>query len=1083
MVNSISEQARMMIGIAICNLLCCPTAQNTAIANGGVSVLKVLAVTDIEDMKESIARVSINLVSQLNLKKVLLEESLVPVLILFLQQESKRVFDIALHSVSAMAQIVEYRVHMIDEGIVTSLVSAVISGKWNSPLFAMRVCQIFCLLSFSYERAESMVFDSQITLAFHLLYRNQICTPKAACLIAICLRNLSFDVKARVQLIKHNCLKLLGAVLTDVFTNSKNEFPFIRQCVLPFLHNVCLESSLHMEIMKQGLMKLLFILTFRKRQDDYEDTETDDDDDEDEDDDFDVFRKKRENKDLTYEVPVAIVKLGEQARKSFRRMSSSHIEIPSSSMNSNKSGGLGSSLPTPTSLSSVGRKPSMATLPAQPGEAEIIVTGRIGNGDHNTDIEDLYSLPASKRSMKSSVDLMSNDIHHIAQAISLVTSTEACYRLLIDSKCVKIFSFLVDNKYIIDLSRHEIATAICRLSSTKRPEDKQMLSDQGAAEILMSIANTVSRKDTQQQCSLALGYLSDITKVNRGVVGSLLLLSFYQDGKGNKDNNASVDLNQEEEDDGINEQDENDVIMPIMDASSSAVSSKGPRMSFHQDSGRRDSNSQVNLPGQLIRNKSVRSVNTSSDEAEPSMSTKGAIDVLKKRYSVAPKRDKHNQLQKGGKELLQEYLAKGLKSKGGRNNLMIAGVLMNPKSTSEDIQDAILPSGGFKITQHEIDMCFVDYSLYLFEVFESTVKPEMAGPASKVQFPNLSLPKATVRKGADLSTRYTQLPPVPHITDPLPKDLSPVSLDMDLKDQRDDVNTQEVGDGFNQLPDMGFSDVSRKFSKPGKDSSGRSGGETANRARNRNTMKFSKPTSKVGFNRKTSNRDSISSNRSSTLSRSSTVSRSSSIAGPGQGGGGGSHRNSTDSRRSSGDNGSNEDNSEGGIDQSDDNISSRSSSQQGGRRDSAGTSSNLSSARSNNNFPSGEEPRGPLLKIASMNKKFGTSRNKMTVDESAGPGPLLKLTHAPSARFAHQNSHAHFETNPADSVKGSLSHHNSNLHSSKDPSSLSTAIASIRISKRSSPSSSLADLNHPNGNGNVRTSFSKLSKQEPRIDF
>ena len=80
----------MMVGIAICNLLCCKEVQSVAIAHGGLSVLKVLSITEIQDMKESISLVIMNLVREPTLRAAFLKESLVSVLNVFLQEDSSR---------------------------------------------------------------------------------------------------------------------------------------------------------------------------------------------------------------------------------------------------------------------------------------------------------------------------------------------------------------------------------------------------------------------------------------------------------------------------------------------------------------------------------------------------------------------------------------------------------------------------------------------------------------------------------------------------------------------------------------------------------------------------------------------------------------------------------------------------------------------------------------------------------------------------------------------------------------------------------------------------------------------------------
>ena len=57
MVKCRSAKTRTMAGLAICNLLSCPSCQIGAIRCGTLSVLKIIATMDIEELSEATARV------------------------------------------------------------------------------------------------------------------------------------------------------------------------------------------------------------------------------------------------------------------------------------------------------------------------------------------------------------------------------------------------------------------------------------------------------------------------------------------------------------------------------------------------------------------------------------------------------------------------------------------------------------------------------------------------------------------------------------------------------------------------------------------------------------------------------------------------------------------------------------------------------------------------------------------------------------------------------------------------------------------------------------------------------------------
>ena len=71
-------------------------------------------------------------------------------------------------------------------------------------------------------------------------------------------------------------------------------------------------------------------------------------------------------------------------------------------------------------------------------------------------------------------------------------------------------------------ARTEVATALANLSASKLC--RVQLVQQNSAELLIALSQKAD-VNTQSQCALALGYLSELTKINDGIVSSLLTLS------------------------------------------------------------------------------------------------------------------------------------------------------------------------------------------------------------------------------------------------------------------------------------------------------------------------------------------------------------------------------------------------------------------------------------------------------------------------------------------------------------------------------------------------------------------------------
>jgi len=79
LLKSEAAQTRIMAGMAVCNILACPSTQGPSIQAGGLSVLKIIATMDYEELREATARVIITLLGNPSLHTVLAKEPLTQV--------------------------------------------------------------------------------------------------------------------------------------------------------------------------------------------------------------------------------------------------------------------------------------------------------------------------------------------------------------------------------------------------------------------------------------------------------------------------------------------------------------------------------------------------------------------------------------------------------------------------------------------------------------------------------------------------------------------------------------------------------------------------------------------------------------------------------------------------------------------------------------------------------------------------------------------------------------------------------------------------------------------------------------------
>ena len=124
--------------------------------------------------------------------------------------------------------------------------------------------------------------------------------------------------------------------------------------------------------------------------------------------------------------------------------------------------------------------------------------------------------------------LDASDISSIVYIIQELSMQEEVHEGIVGGGAVMIFALLLLRSS--EDSRQGMAAALAKLASTKAC--RQRLVDDRAPELIIELSKISHVMETQAKCSLALGHLSDITRVKEGVVESLLLLSLrVEDGE------------------------------------------------------------------------------------------------------------------------------------------------------------------------------------------------------------------------------------------------------------------------------------------------------------------------------------------------------------------------------------------------------------------------------------------------------------------------------------------------------------------------------------------------------------------------
>lgn len=220
LVKALSSKTRVLMGKALYNLLADAMVRQRVIKFGALSVLKIISTQDNEELREGAAEVIIILAQSKDLGNFIFREPIVPVLALILKSSTKKAFECALNAFSCLSQNDLFRKTLIEKGAVSAIVGAVINGKIYTVPLAEEACRCLCLLSFSYEHAEIMIFSEHILFALHIIQSQAIVTQKIAEMIGVICKNLSCNASVCSHIVNQDGLKLMGKLMFDYAVDS-----------------------------------------------------------------------------------------------------------------------------------------------------------------------------------------------------------------------------------------------------------------------------------------------------------------------------------------------------------------------------------------------------------------------------------------------------------------------------------------------------------------------------------------------------------------------------------------------------------------------------------------------------------------------------------------------------------------------------------------------------------------------------------------------------------------------------------------------------------------------------------------------
>lgn len=260
LVKSSSAKTRVIVGLVICNLLTYSIAQKAVIAMGGLSVLKIIATMDHDELREATARIIINISHNKALLPSLSKEPIISVLLYILSKtENAYTYECSLCALCCLAHQEELRRAMVEADTIPCIVQSIISGKINTVNIASEVTRCFCLLSFECDKAKAMISGNLIT-GFWVLFKSNLTTTESRAMMIITIRNMSAEKSVRDKVVHGGAYKLLVALLDQY--DSELSLLSLRATIVTF-YNLVQESELHSVLVTKGIVSKISSLAMK----------------------------------------------------------------------------------------------------------------------------------------------------------------------------------------------------------------------------------------------------------------------------------------------------------------------------------------------------------------------------------------------------------------------------------------------------------------------------------------------------------------------------------------------------------------------------------------------------------------------------------------------------------------------------------------------------------------------------------------------------------------------------------------------------------------------------------------------------
>jgi hypothetical protein len=798
-VSTMSSNVKIRLGMSVINLLACASSNTEAISAGGLSCLKIIATMEFEELREAVARLILNLALDEKFHNVLLREPVIAVLILILQKHSTRVsFAVAINGLSCLSQISVFKKILLKDLALEALIGMIISGKVSEQVICHEITRTWAHLSYVMEQAEPIIRSGRLGLALEIMHGSGLASSAdTQTLMILIIRNLSESLNARIFIVEQDIFRLLVKILLndsqrtiklDPAMTPANEHHGIKSlgyaAMVKIIYNLSLVPPLHQLLVAQGLMELFQNICLPLQYQLHEPSQE-----------SDGFEQSYETKPQSSEY---------SPNDSYSSSFESHSIRSASRGNEGRS-----------SATFIGSQSGKSPTQRVRRKYQSFANGN-NSGDMDGDSSDSSKLLDFKKKSTSRLFFTTEQVDYISTSLQLLSQTHNCHESMVKGQIMAIFRSLIFSD-VSEKSKREIAEALSQISQSR--SCREDLVNQGACELLIALSIT-SDANTQAHCATALAYLSEITKVQKGVVASLLLLSLSLEDIGNLPNitnsTSSFLLSQNELLASIQPRRGGGVV-DNGTINTAAVNGSNPTLTHVKTQANLNINT-ANTPSQPGATDVPLTALAVGNSTKNGQQTLTALlrDLMadKKRFDsyleALQKNNQENLVQndyvpKTPKRILTEGTAARNNRPGRSGSDMKASIpALELHLTAPHTRLAVSPYHMHLLGIEEGSLLKTNFDEYIYKPPESTegYKPQFAG-LSRKRLSDLPLPGIPPDRDLEPPNRHDELLKIPVNQDPLPKDLrAPTYLDHHKSLLLSDPNSNSmVGNEFNKSND------------------------------------------------------------------------------------------------------------------------------------------------------------------------------------------------------------------------------------------------------------------------------------------